>query len=233
MGLPAHEKRSGIQSAPVPGLRLLLKTILLKIRQLTLIRNSIIPCIRQDNRVLPNAHNRNGLRHFCFIKIEEDDMQDFQFRPIGIISTPYRTKSGVPIQGVFDKESRGHVELYQEYEPGLKDIEEFSHLILVYVFDRSLGFDLICKPYMEDKEHGVFSMRSPQRPNPIGISVVRLEKREGNMLYLSEVDMLDQTPLLDIKPFVPKFDHRENVKVGWMERTFRDREHRKVSDERF
>ena len=86
---------------------------------------------------------------------------------------------------------------------------------------------------MEDKLHGVFAMRAPRRPNPIGVSVVRLEKREGNILYLAEADMLDGTPILDIKPFVPKFDHRENAEVGWMEGTFRNNSHRKISDDRF
>ena len=160
-------------------------------------------------------------------------MQAFTFKQIGIISTPYKAKSGVPIQGVFDRGSRGYAEIYDEYTQGLKDIEGFSHLILIYVFNQSEGYDLLCRPYMEDVTHGVFSVRAPKRPNPIGFSVVRLEKREGNILSLSEVDMLDQTPLLDIKPFVPNFDHRENAKVGWMERSFIDEDHRKVSDDRF
>jgi len=86
---------------------------------------------------------------------------------------------------------------------------------------------------MEDVTHGIFSMRAPKRPNPIGFSVVRLEKREGNILQLSEIDILDQTPLLDIKPFVPSFDHRENTKVGWMADSFNDKDHRKISDDRF
>ncbi|MFH1479817.1 MAG: tRNA (N6-threonylcarbamoyladenosine(37)-N6)-methyltransferase TrmO [Pseudomonadota bacterium] len=158
---------------------------------------------------------------------------EFTFKAIGIIETPYTSKTGVPIQGIFDPESEGKAEIFEEYEPGLKDIEGFSHLILLYVFDRSKGYDLICRPYMEDDLHGVFTMRAPRRPAPIGFSVVRLVKREKNILYLAEVDMLDGTPLLDIKPFVPKFDHRENVSVGWMERAFRDAEHRTISDDRF
>ncbi len=160
-------------------------------------------------------------------------MQEFTFKPIGIISTPFKSKSGVPIQGVFDKKSRGQVEVYEEYVQGLKDIEGFSHLILIYVFNQSEGYDLLCRPYMEDVTHGVFSMRAPKRPNPIGFSVVRLEKREGNILQLSEIDILDRTPLLDIKPFVPNFDHRENAEVGWMADSFNDKDHRKVSNDRF
>jgi tRNA-Thr(GGU) m(6)t(6)A37 methyltransferase TsaA len=157
----------------------------------------------------------------------------FTFRPIGVLKTSFQRKQGVPIQGVFDPESKGTAEIFEEYEEGLRDLEGFSHLILLYVFHQSEGYDLICRPYMEEKYHGVFAMRAPRRPNPIGISVVRLEKREGRMLYLAELDMLDGSPLLDIKPFVPKFDHRKNVKVGWMEGTFRNSRHRTVSDDRF
>lgn len=158
---------------------------------------------------------------------------EFTFRPIGILRTPYSSKSGVPIQGIFDRKSRGRAEIFGEYEPGLQDIEGFSHLILLYVFHQSRGYDLICRPYMEDKLHGVFSIRAPKRPNPIGFSVVRLDKREGSILFLAEVDMLDGTPLLDIKPFVPKFDHRGDARVGWMEGTFRDMKRAPVSDNRF
>jgi tRNA-Thr(GGU) m(6)t(6)A37 methyltransferase TsaA len=159
--------------------------------------------------------------------------REYVFTPIGMLYTPYKSKSGVPIQGIFDPGSRGRAEIFEPYEPGLKDTEGFSHLILLYVFDQSEGYDLECRPYMEETLHGVFAMRAPRRPNPIGMSVVRLEKRKGNILYLSEVDMLDETPLLDIKPFVPTFDHRDKVRVGWMERTFRDGKHRKRSDDRF
>lgn len=158
---------------------------------------------------------------------------EFRFKAVGILKTPYKSKSGMPIQGVFAPESKGRAEIFEEYEQGLQDIEGFSHLILLYVFHRSKGYELICRPYMEDKLHGVFAIRAPQRPNPIGLSVVRLEKREGNILHLAEVDMLDGTPLLDIKPFVPKFDHRENARAGWMERAFRDVKEAPVSDDRF
>ncbi|MBW1787358.1 MAG: tRNA (N6-threonylcarbamoyladenosine(37)-N6)-methyltransferase TrmO [Deltaproteobacteria bacterium] len=158
---------------------------------------------------------------------------EFIFRPIGVLNTPYRTKSGVPIQGAFDPQSEGTAEIFKPFEEGLRDLEGFSHLILLYVFDRSEGYDLVCRPYMEDRRHGVFAMRAPRRPNPIGFSVVRLKRREGRMLHLAELDMLDGTPLLDIKPFVPKFDHRADTRVGWMENTFRNKNHRKVSDERF
>jgi tRNA-Thr(GGU) m(6)t(6)A37 methyltransferase TsaA len=161
-----------------------------------------------------------------------NDMQ-FIFRPIGILKTPYPSKAGVPIQGIFDPESRGEAEIFEVYSPGLKDLEGFSHIIVIYVFHRSEGYELVCRPYMEDKLHGVFAIRTPRRPNPIGFSVVRLHEIEDRTLYLSEVDMLDGTPILDIKPFVPRFDHRPEAKVGWMESTFRDARFKKVSDDRF
>ena len=160
-------------------------------------------------------------------------MDRFEFVSIGVLKTPYESKSGVPIQGVFGPESRGEAEIFEEYEEGLTDIEGFSHIIIIYVFHLSQGYDLICRPYMEDKLHGVFSMRAPKRPNPIGFSVVKLEKRQGRILYLSEVDMLNRTPILDIKPFVPNFDHREGARVGWMENTFRAKTNREISDDRF
>jgi len=157
----------------------------------------------------------------------------FTFRSIGVLRSTYDATAGVPIQGVFDPESRGRAEIFEEYEPGLQDVEGFSHLILIYVFHRSKGYDLICRPYMEERLHGVFAMRAPRRPNPIGFSVVRLERREGTVLHLAEVDFLDGTPLLDIKPFVPRFDHRPRARLGWMGGTFRNGSHRTVSDDRF
>lgn len=163
----------------------------------------------------------------------DDAVRRFLFTPIGVLRTPYQQKAGVPIQGVLAPGSEGTAEIFNTFAPGLKDIEGFSHLILIYVFDRSSGYELVCKPYMEDLEHGVFAMRAPRRPNPIGLSVVRLRKREGRVLHLSEVDMLDRTPLLDIKPFVPLFDHRKDVRVGWMAGTFRDGGFRETSDDRF
>ena len=158
---------------------------------------------------------------------------EFVFKPIGVLKTPYKSKTGVPIQGSLTPDSEGVAEIFEEFEAGLKDIEGFSNLILIYVFHGSVGYKLVCEPYMEDRLHGVFAMRAPNRPNPIGFSVVRLQRREGRTLYLSELDMLDKTPILDIKPFVPRFDHRSGARVGWMERTLGKGDHRKVSDDRF
>ena len=158
---------------------------------------------------------------------------EYPIRPIGFIYTPYKKKRGIPIQGVFAPESKGRVEILEEFEPGLRDIEGFSHLIFLYLFDRSEDYDLVCRPYMEDKLHGVFATRAPKRPNQLGLSVVRLERREGGTLHVSEVDMLDETPLLDIKPFVPAFDHRKKTRIGWMKGALGDPNHKTISDDRF
>ncbi len=130
-------------------------------------------------------------------------------------------------------QATGRVEIYPEYAEGLKDVEGFSHLILVYHFHLSRGYSLVCKPFIEDIERGVFATRAPKRPNPIGISVVRLMERRENTLVISEVDMVDKTPLLDLKPYVPQFDARGDVAVGWIERHLKEGGFRTVSDDRF
>ncbi|MFQ5862452.1 MAG: tRNA (N6-threonylcarbamoyladenosine(37)-N6)-methyltransferase TrmO [Candidatus Brocadiales bacterium] len=158
---------------------------------------------------------------------------EITYRPIGIIHTDFKTAEGVPIQGVFKPQTTGRVEVYPEYAKGLWDIEGFSHLILVYHFHLSKGYNLTCKPFIEDIERGVFATRAPRRPNPIGISVVKLSERKENTLVISEVDMIDKTPLLDLKPYVPQFDTRADVSVGWMERHFKEGGIRTVSDGRF
>ncbi len=154
------------------------------------------------------------------------------YRPIGIIRTPFKSKEGVPIQPVYGKGVKGYVEVFPEYVEGLKDLEGFSHLILVYHFHLSNGYKLLVKPYLDENLRGVFSTRAPRRPNPIGISIVRLIERVGSTLHISDVDMVDGTPLLDIKPYVPDFDNRTDVKIGWLERGLRESK-RKISDGRF
>ena len=148
--------------------------------------------------------------------------KEIQLTSIGIIHTPYKEPKGIPIQGKFEKGVIGKAELFPEYQDGLKDIEGFSHIILVYCFDRSKEEKLIGKPFLEDEPHGIFAIRSPHRPNHIGISIVKLEKVEKNIITFSEVDILNGTPLLDVKPYVSHFDSREGVKNGWLEKHFRD-----------
>ncbi len=141
-----------------------------------------------------------------------------EFSPIGVVRTPHVDPKGTPIQPVGAVDIEGFIELKQEYVEGLKDLDGFSHLILLYHFHRSKKYSLKVKPYLEDKWRGIFATRYPARPNPIGLSVVRLSRIEGNRIYVLDVDMLDETPLLDIKPFIPDVDNRENARIGWLEK---------------
>jgi tRNA-Thr(GGU) m(6)t(6)A37 methyltransferase TsaA len=145
-------------------------------------------------------------------------MKEIIYKPIGVIRTPFKEPRGVPIQPKAASGIKGTVEILPEYAEGLKDIEGFSHIILVYHFHLTRGFSLKLKPYLDDRLRGVFSTRAPARPNSIGISVVGLEGVEENMLYVRDVDIVDGTPLLDIKPYVPEFDIREAEKIGWLEK---------------
>jgi len=146
--------------------------------------------------------------------------KEITLKPIGIIHTPYKEAKGIPIQGKFEKGITGQAELFPEYQDGLKDIEGFSHIVLIYYFDRSKDEKLISRPFLEDETHGIFAIRSPHRPNHIGFSIVKLEKVENNIITFSEVDILDGTPLLDIKPYVSHFDSRKNVMNGWLDKHF-------------
>lgn len=137
--------------------------------------------------------------------------------PIGVIHSPYHKKEDIPIQGVFKPQGTGTIEVFEQFAEGLTDVEGFSHIQIVYFFHKSKDFSLLAKPFLEDRLHGIFAIRSPHRPNHLGISVVRLLERSGNVLKIGEIDVLDGTPLLDIKPYVPKFDRRKDVKIGWLE----------------
>jgi len=146
--------------------------------------------------------------------------KEIKLKPIGIIHTPYKNPQDIPIQGTFNKKVKGKVTLFKKYKEGLKDIEGFSHIILIYYFHRSRKEKLVEQPYLENNEHGIFAIRSPNRPNHIGFSIVKLEKVKDNIIVFSEVDILDGTPLLDIKPYVSYFDSRTNVKNGWLSSHF-------------
>ena len=142
-------------------------------------------------------------------------MQDVSFKPIGVIHTPFANPEDAPIQPCFAGDSRGRLEIFPEYAAGLKDVSGFSHLILIYCFHRAEGYELLAKPFLDKDKKGIFATRFCKRPNAIGLSVVRLVGIEGNTLEVAEVDMLDGTPLLDIKPYVSRFDIREGVRDGW------------------
>jgi tRNA-Thr(GGU) m(6)t(6)A37 methyltransferase TsaA len=136
--------------------------------------------------------------------------------PIGIIHSPFSSKEATPIQGAFAPEGQGRIEIYPEYAEGLKDIETFSHLILLYWFDRAGEVQLVRPTFLDDQPHGVFASRHPCRPNGLGLTVVRLLRREKNILEVSGIDVLDGTPLLDIKPYVPRFDSFPDAREGWL-----------------
>lgn len=135
--------------------------------------------------------------------------------PIGTIHTPYTTKEECPIQPLYSAFAIGTVELFGEYEAGLKDIESFSHLYLLYALDRANEIKMVRATFLDDEEHGIFASRHPARPNAIGLSIVKLLSRKGAILTVEGVDMLDGTPLLDIKPYLPKYDLIDSANEGW------------------
>lgn len=139
-----------------------------------------------------------------------------EFTPIGMIYSPFTDPGEMPIQPTGAKDVIGAIIVDEVYEAGLKDLEGFSHLILLYHFHRSRHFKLRVVPFLDDTPRGVFATRAPSRPNPIGLSVVQLERIDGLRLEIRNVDILDQTPLLDIKPFVPEFDAPAECRTGWL-----------------
>ena len=141
-----------------------------------------------------------------------------EFKPIGIIHSPFMELEGMPIQPVGAAGVKGTVEVFEDFHPGLKDLDGFSHIILLYHFHRSHRFNLHVVPFMDSQKRGLFATRAPKRPNPIGLSVVQLDKIEDGVLYIQAVDILDGTPLLDIKPYVPEFDAQVVVRTGWLEK---------------
>ena len=145
-------------------------------------------------------------------------MEPIIINPIGVIRTPHTDVKNMPIQPIAAEGIKGYIELLPEFIPGLKDLEGFSHITLVYRFHKINGFDLVTIPFMDDEAHGIFACKAPKRPNAIGISTVKLIGIETNIIHIEQVDMLDGTPLIDIKPFYPRYDNRENVKIGWLEK---------------
>lgn len=147
-------------------------------------------------------------------------MNQIIMHPIGIIHSPYKESRYMPIQGTFDDGVEAWLELKDEYAKGLKDLETFSHAIIIYYFHRSHREDVTGRPFLEKRKHGIFAIRSPHRPNHIGFSIIRIKSVTQNRVYFTEVDVLDGTPLLDIKPYVKYFDNRENAVSGWLEKHF-------------
>jgi tRNA-Thr(GGU) m(6)t(6)A37 methyltransferase TsaA len=145
-------------------------------------------------------------------------MSDIIYTPIGIIHTPFKTPAGTPIQPQGATGEDGTVEVFPEYVDGLADLPDFSHIYLIYHFHLSKPFAMRIKPFLDDKSHGLFATRAPSRPNPIGISVVELIDIDKDKLHVRDIDVVDKTPLLDIKPYVPDFDVRAATKIGWLEK---------------
>ncbi len=155
-----------------------------------------------------------------------------ELNPIGIIHTPFTKPEGMPIQPAGATGIRGTIELLEEYRAGLKDLDGFSHIILLYHFHRSHGFKLNVVPFLDSEPRGLFATRAPRRPNPVGISVVQLDNIENGVLHIQNIDILDGTPLLDIKPYVPEFDSATNIRTGWLEQAGKNVSSHK-SDDRF
>lgn len=153
-----------------------------------------------------------------------------KFKSIGVIRTPFKEQPGTPIQGVYSEGAEGKIELFPEYVDGLQDVSGFDRVWLVYWMDRSAKAKLKVMPYRDTQERGVFATRAPSRPNPIGLSCVRVTGVSGNVISIRDVDMLDGTPLLDIKPYMPEFDSYPESKAGWFDEK---RDARTQADGRF
>lgn len=155
-----------------------------------------------------------------------------EYRPIGVIQTPFESLEGMPIQPAGAQAARGDVNVFPEYAEGLRDLDGFSHLMLLYHFHQAAEPKLVVTPFLDSRSHGIFATRAPTRPNPIGLSVVRLLSIEGCTLHVENIDILNGTPLLDIKPYVPEFDHHAADRVGWLEQA-KGMVRNKKADKRF
>lgn len=144
-------------------------------------------------------------------------MMELRFTPIGIIHTPFKSPAECPRQGFLKQGVKGRIEILPELKEGLLDLDGFSHILLIWVFHKSESYKLLSKPPDEEKVHGVFATRSPHRPNPLGLTVVKLIRIEENILHIENPDMVDGTPLLDIKPYVLTPDTLGKIKRGWLD----------------
>ena len=160
-------------------------------------------------------------------------MSEIKFESIGVIRTSYKTLENMPIQPMGAKGEKAIIELNSKFVDGLIDLEEFSHVTLIYHLHKVIDYKLKVTPFLDVEEHGVFATRSPLRPNAIGLSTVKLIGVNGNILHVEDVDVLDGTPLLDIKPFFGRFDNRQNVTSGWLDRKWDEKYTTLKSDERF
>ena len=144
-------------------------------------------------------------------------MNKIIFEPIGIVHSPFKEPKGTPIQPRKSGGAEGTIEIYEKYIPALDDLDGFSHIYLLFFLHLSKGYKLKVVPFLDNRERGLFATRAPRRPNQIGLSIVNLLRIEKNIMYIKDVDMLDGTPLLDIKPYVHSFDKQTDIKIGWLE----------------
>jgi tRNA-Thr(GGU) m(6)t(6)A37 methyltransferase TsaA len=154
------------------------------------------------------------------------------YKPIGVIHSPFNNLEEMPIQPTSDTSRPGTVEIYPEFVEGLKDLEGFSHIYLIYHLHKISKSRLLVTPFLDKEPHGIFATRAPSRPNPIGLSLVKIVSLEGNLIHVDQVDILDGTPLIDIKPYVPEFENVHVVKIGWLEKA-KGQIRTQKSDDRF
>ena len=158
-------------------------------------------------------------------------MGKVELTQIGIIHTPFRERKGTPIQPKMGRGIEGQVEVFDKYVPGLKDLDGFSHIIWIDYMHLAEGYSLEVIPYLDDRLRGLFATRAPKRPSQIGLSVVRLKEVNGNTLIIEDIDIVDQTPLLDIKPYIPNFDDESRgIRIGWLKDRLRNENSRKADD---
>lgn len=157
---------------------------------------------------------------------------DIIYKPIGVIHTSFNNLDEMPIQPTSDASGPGIVEVFPEYADALKDLEGFSHIYLLYYFHKVRQSQLIVTPFLDSQPHGIFATRAPARPNPLGLSLVKLIRIDNNQVHVEGADVLNETPLLDIKPYVPEFESVQGVRIGWLEKV-RDKIRNQKSDDRF
>lgn len=157
---------------------------------------------------------------------------DITFEAIGLIFSPFKDLEAMPIQPTSEASAPGRVEIFPDYVEGLKDVDGFSHLILLYYMHAIRKQALIVTPFLDSSPRGIFATRAPTRPNPIGLSIVKLIRVDGGVLHVDDLDVLDGTPLLDLKPYVPEFDHRPEARIGWLEKA-KGEIKLKTADDRF
>lgn len=163
-----------------------------------------------------SGYNRNGI----FMNIEV----------IGIVHSPFQQRQGTPVQPKAAKNIKATIEIKQEFADGLADIDGFSHIVVLFGFHKSTDYKLRVKPYLDDELKGVFATRAPKRPSQIGLSIVKLEKVCSNILHITGADMLDGTPVFDIKPYLPSLNPDGEIKIGWLREKYSQFEHKKADD---